>query len=498
MKYFLGTDLGGTVVKSSLFDEGGCEMATAGRRTPLINDEPGQAERDIPEIRRLAFEAISETLSNAGIEPGEIAAVSPTGHGKGVYTLRRDRSPGIGIVSTDTRSAGIGAAMMAEPDYDEAFYAKTFQPLWPGHTAPILAWLKRNRREEYDAIGSIQLAKDLLRYFLTDAIHVEFTDISGTGFWDNTTGTVDQAILDRLGIPEIAGAIPPVVHSHDIVGHVTAEAARATGLAEGTPVAGGLFDVNACSLATGVERPDELTGVVGTWSISAFVTPNYTRAAEHEDRYVIQAHSVPGMYLIHEASPTSAGNLEWFTTNLLPEIPEDRRFDYCNEAAASTPETGVSFFPFLFGSDLSADASGTFLGIRAGTTREDIIRAIYEGVVFQHVRHMSRLLAVTDTPREIKFAGGATRSAVWMQMFADALGIPITVSKAEELGALGAAICAAVGVGAYDTYHDAIAAMTGTRETYHPHPTIGATLREKQRRFEEIVGAMTPVWKHHG
>jgi len=85
-----------------------------------------------------------------------------------------------------------------------------------------------------------------------------------------------------------------------------------------------------------------------------------------------------------------------------------------------------------------------------------------------------------------------------MQMFADALGIPVTVSKAEELGALGAAICAAVGVGAYASYHDAIVAMTGVRETYQPDPTAGAALREKQRRFEELVTAMAPVWKHHG
>ena len=498
MRYFLGVDLGGTVVKASLFDEAGREIASAGRRTPLITDEPGQAERDIPETRRLAYEAISETLRNAAVDPGKIAAVSPTGHGKGVYTLRRDRSPGIGIVSTDTRSGSIGSEMMAEPDYDEVFYAKTFQPLWPGHTVAILAWLKRNRREEYDAIGSIQLAKDLIRFFLTDTIQVEMTDISGTGFWDNTADTVDQAILDRLEIPEIAEAIPPVIHSHDIAGYVTADAARRTGLTEGTPVVGGLFDVNACTLATGVEHANQLTGVVGTWSISAFVTPDFSRASEHADRYVIQAHSMPNMYLVHEASPTSAGNLEWFTANLLPEIPEEQRFAYCNEAVATTPQTSVTFFPYLFGSDIGADASGTFLGLRPGTTREEIIRAVYEGVVFQHVRHMNRLLAVTDRPEEIRFAGGATRSGVWMQMFADALGIPVTVSKAEELGALGAAICAAVGVGAYASYHDAIVAMTGVRETYQPDPTAGAALREKQRRFEELVTAMAPVWKHHG
>lgn len=497
MKNFLGVDLGGTVVKASLFDAKGRELGTAGRRTTLIADEPGQAERDIEETRKLTYEAIRETLQKAGVSGSEVAAVATTGHGKGLYTVKRDGSPGIGIVSTDTRSLAIANSIVAAPDFDELIYARTLQPFWPAHTVPILMWLKKNQPSRYEEIGSVLLAKDVLRYYLTDRVAVEKTDISGTGFWNNADPGVDQEILDRFGLSEIGDAVPDIFESHDIAGSVTERAAEATGLLAGTPVMGGLFDVNACALATGLEREDELAAVVGTWSISEFVTNDISRAVRAGEHYTVQAHSVPGQWMVHEASPTSASNLEWFTANMMPDIPEAERFDYCNKVVAETRKTGVTFFPFLFGDDLGANATGTFWGIRAGTDRGEIIRGIYEGIVFQHARHLNKLLEVAEPPTQIRFAGGATRSAVWMQMFADVLDLTVTVSPASELGALGAAICAAVGVGEYASYGAAMKAMTAVRDSYEPNPERGAPLREKQKKFAEAVEQMASVWRAH-
>ncbi len=495
MMYFLGIDLGGTVVKASLFDEQGREIGSAGRRTPLIAEEPGQAERDTGGIRTLAFESIRETLSGAGVSADQVAAVAPTGHGKGLYTLKKDGSPGLGIVSTDTRSWKIGAEQMSAPDFDRFVYARTLQPYWPAHTAPILAWLKRGHPEQYREIAHVLLAKDLVRYFLTGTIMTERTDISGTGFWNNRESRIDQEILDRLDISDILPAIPPVGYSHDNAGAVTDEAAAATGLRPGTPVLAGLFDVNACALATGLERPDEMTAVVGTWGISAFVASDVSRAIEAPEHFVIQEHCVPGQFLVHEASPTSASNLEWFVETFLQDLPENERFDYCNTVVTGTPDTRVTYFPYLFGDDMGAHASGTFLGMRAGTDRKEVIRAIYEGIVFQHLRHVNKLLPVMQPPERVRFAGGATRSAVWMQLFADTLGLPVTVSPATELGALGASICAAVGIGAFPDYSSAMEAMTSVRDVYEPDPEKGEPLRRKQQQFAELVRQMAPVWK---
>jgi L-xylulokinase len=498
MSYFMGIDLGGTVVKASVFDAEGTELGTSGRRTTLVSDVPGQAERSIEETRRLALEAIREALQASGVDGSKVSAVGTTGHGKGVYTLDKDGNPDLGVVSTDTRSIDVSNRLLSSKDFRQAIYSHILQPLWPAHTATILTWLKETHRATYDRIGTILFAKDVLRYILTGTVATEKTDVSGSGLWNNREDRLDEDVLRRLGIEEMKDAVPEVFESHQVAGKVQAEVAAATGLSAGTPVVGGIFDVNGAALATGLRDPDELAAVVGTWSISEFVSDDVSRVLESDQMYVIQAHCVPGQWMVHEASPTSASNLEWFTQSLLPDIPEKERFDYCNDVVSRTPETGVTFFPFIFGDDLGANATGTMWGLRPGTGREEIIRAIYESIVFQHARHLNRLLEVMETPRRIRFAGGATRSEVWMRMFADVLGIPVAVSPATELGALGAAICAAVGVGEFDGFPAAMEAMTGIRETYEPNEAKGGPLREKQARFDEAVHDMAGIWRAYG
>lgn len=497
MSYFVGVDLGGTVVKASVFDENGAELGTAGRRTRLISDVPGQAERSIEETRVLTLEAVRDAIEISRVDPKSIAAVGTTGHGKGGYFFDVEGSPFLGIVSTDTRSIEVSNRLLAAEDFDRAIYDRILQPLWPAHTATILTWLKESQRETYDNIGTLLFAKDVLRYILTDELATEKTDISGSGLWNNRTGGVDEAVLARLGIEEIRNAVPEVLESQQVAGHVTARVASDTGLLEGTPVVGGLFDVTGAALATGVRESDELAAVVGTWAIAEFVSADVSAVLEADGRHVVQAHCVPGQWMVHEASPTSASNLEWFTQALLPDIPEEERFDYCNDVVSRTAETGVTFFPFIFGDDLGANASGTFWGLRAGTGRDEMIRAVYEGIVFQQARHLNTLLDILPPPKRVRFAGGATRSRIWMQMFADVLELPVTVSPATELGALGAAITAAVGVGAYSDFNAAMDAMTGIRDTYEPDYTHGEPLREKQKRFDAAVHDMVEIWRRY-
>lgn len=497
MSYFLGIDLGGTVVKAAVFDHKGAELGGSGHRTGLAVDAGGKSERDIAEIGRVMVAAIRGALDDARIGGERITGIATTGHGKGAYILNRDGSYGPGIVSTDTRSRVVVQRINADIEGSRARYQRILQPLWPAHTASVLAWLKEGAPEQYGRIGHILLAKDLLRYFLTGEIATEITDISGTGLWNNVSGHVDDETLQMLGIPEIRDAIPPVLGSHERAGSVTGEIARETGLSEGTPVFGGLFDVNACALAAGLADETDVSAVVGTWSISTGVTGDIEPILASSEQYVVGAHCVPGQWMVHEASPTSASNLEWFTGHLLPDVPEADRFSYCNEVVVATTDTGVTFFPYLFGDDLGANGSGTFLGIRPGTDRRELIRAVYEGVAFQHARHLNKLLQIWNRPRRVRFAGGATRSDVWMQMFADVLDLPVTVSPANELGALGAAICAAVGSQAYPDFQSAMKGMTGIRHTFSPDRERSPVLRARQQRFSAAVHDMIPVWKRY-
>ena len=126
----------------------------------------------------------------------------------------------------------------------------------------------------------------------------------------------DKDLLELFGIEQFWEALPPLCLSTDIAGFVTKEAAEACGLKEGTPVIGGMFDINACALALNVTDAENICMIAGTWSINEYPSKNLILDG------TVQMNSIfclPEYYLIEESSPTSAGNNEWFIRQLLPE-----------------------------------------------------------------------------------------------------------------------------------------------------------------------------------
>ena len=123
-----------------------------------------------------------------------------------------------------------------------------------------------------------------------------------------------------------------------------------------------------------------------------------------------------------------------------------------------------------------------------------MMRALFEGVVFCHKMHISRLLPYCDNPSVVRMAGGATRSEVWMQMFADILGIRVEISKAEELGAMGVALCAGVNAGVFDSLQDAAKKWVKIKKVYEPDTEKHAYYEKKYAAYCAIIDAMDPVW----
>ncbi|MBL7043750.1 MAG: carbohydrate kinase, partial [Pirellulaceae bacterium] len=171
-------------------------------------------------------------------------------------------------------------------------------------------------------------------------------------------------------------------------------------------------------------------------------------------------------------------------------------YDLCNQLVADTkPEdAGIVFLPFLYGSNVSLDGKACLIGLDGWQSRGHVLRAIYEGIVFSHNWHLERLLQFRSAPKRIRLSGGAARSEVWVQIFADILQIPIDVPEATELGALGAAIGAAVAVGCYPSYEAACGAMARFARTCEPNPALAGLYAEKYARYKKVLDAMAPIW----
>jgi L-xylulokinase len=134
------------------------------------------------------------------------------------------------------------------------------------------------------------------------------------------------------------------------------------------------------------------------------------------------------------------------------------------------------------------------LGLDGWQTRSHVLRAIYEGIVFSHRWHMERLLRFRGAPARIRLSGGAARSDVWVQMFADILQTPVEVPAGTELGALGAAIAAAVAARCYPTFQSACAAMVRVSRTSQPNHALADVYQAKYARYRKVLDALAPLW----
>jgi len=496
--HLLGIDNGGTVAKAAVFTCDGRQVAVAARKTQSLTPAAGWVEFDADGLWQATAAAVRSAIEMSGVASEEIAAVACTGHGNGLYLVdAAGKAARHGIFSADTRARTYVERWCAA-GIDRTVRSKTMQSLWPGQPNALLAWLTDHEPDVCACTRWCLMCKDYIRLRLTGEAFAEQTDMSGTSLLNVATGQYDAALLDAFGIGAWRDKLPPVRLSSEVCGRVTPAAAAATGLTPGTPVAGGLFDIDACALSSGILDERQLAMTFGTWGINQYVS----RTPVVDKIFMTSRYCVPDNFLMLEGSATSAGNLEWFLARLFGdgnESPHGNRRDLYTEvnawvAETAVAESGLVFLPFLYGSSVGADASGTLVGLSSRHDRRHIARAVYEGVVFGHRLHLERLLAMRSMPETIRASGGAARSDVWMQMAADVFQCPVEVPDGDELGALGAAMCAAVATGLHADYPAACAAMTRCSRCFRPQADAVPVYAEKYQRFTTLLGALEPAW----
>ena len=500
MKYLMGIDNGGTFSKAAIFDENGQQISVASVPTVTITPKPGYTERDMEELWLVNAQAIRKAIEKSGINPTDIAGVSFSGHGKGLYLVGKDGKPSYnGIISTDAR-AWAYVKRWKEDGTAKEVYKKTYQDILACQPVSLLAWLKDNCPEVIENTKYVFAVKDYVRYRMTGEAYAEMSDFSGGNLVNLTTGEYDRELMELFGIGEVYDMLPPLKNAADICGYVTKTASEMTGLPEGTPVSAGMFDVNACGIASGLSDGEKMCMIAGTWSINEFI------AKEPVLNGTVALNSmfcIPGYYLVEESSPTSAGNMEWFIRNLMNFEKEGAKanggsvYDITNEWVASIePEdNNIIFLPFLNGSNEDALAKGTFIGLTAYHSKKHMLRAVYEGIVFSHLTHVNKLLRNREVPESIRLSGGAANSDVWVQIFADTLQIPIDVIEDKELGAQGAAIAAGIAAGIYKDYNEGIEKTVKITKTVQPRPEYKEIYEKKYQTYRRVIEGLSGVWE---
>lgn len=477
MNYYLGIDCGGTFIKAALFDENGKMHACELENVTVISEQSGYAERDMGELWQVCAEVIRRTLKSSKIRPHFIRSVGISAQGKGAFLLDKYRRPlGRAILSSDQRALDIVKRWQAE-GLDKKVYPLSRQNLWTGHPVSVLRWIKENDPVRYERIGCLLMSHDYLRFRLTGELYCEESNISESNLYNITTGQYDPQLARLFGIEEITDKLPPVIKANQIAGYVTEQAAQTCGLAMGTPVVGGVFDVTAMTLCLTDNQPYKLNVMLGTWSIVTGISDEIDKKQVlrfAHGRYVDQ-----DKFLIQEASPTSAGNLEWFVKQW------NLDYNQINRMVAALPpaKSAVIFLPFLYGTNAKPGMTAGFYGMQAHHTRAHLLQAVYEGVLFSLMTHLERMCQRFPQVQTLRVAGGPTKSSVWLQMLADLSGKTLEVPEVEEIGCLGAALMAAEGVS--DDSH--ALKKHQTLRVIQPNPANFDAYQNKYRQYQKLV-----------
>ncbi|MCG8357840.1 MAG: carbohydrate kinase [Kiloniellales bacterium] len=484
----LSLDAGGTAVKAAVFSRDG-ELTCLREADVRTDHRPnGWVERD-PETFWGSAAAALKDITQKDVDPQRIAAVCCTGFGNGAFLVDQNgRGVRPGIVSVDHRAQGIVEELESDGRH-AGIEAIGGQRLWGGQTATQLVWLSREEPDSCARSRWVLLCKDFVRMRLTGRAATDLSDASGGGLLNYRTAAYDPALFALLGVLAFTERLPPLLRSTAVAGKVSAEASAETGLLEGTPVATGMMDVGACVLGSGVFSDDVLTMIAGTWAIIGLQS---AEPVNGRPPVLQMIHDDRRCFLTADGSPTSAANLNWYASQALPGDLSYDRINALVQDSDPAKQPRCYFLPYVNG---PAPRRGCFLGLTSSDDQATMLRAIYEAVAFRH-RHHAETVKKFFPDREIKairLSGGASRSLVWPQVFADVNQIRVEVVDGQEIGALGAAICAAVAAGFHDDLESAASAMCRVSSVFEPDSTTKDLYEQRYAEFMRLDEAMSAV-----
>lgn len=493
--FILGIDNGGSVSKTALYSTEGKLIAQASESVPSVISSPGWSERDMNGLWTANVNAISRVIQGSGVHAKDIIGVTVTGHGNGLYMIDADGRPvRNGIVSNDFRTKSIVADWKRVGNYRTFCRDQVMQPLLTGGPIPLMYWLWHNEPENVKKTKYVLFIKDYIRFKLTGLATLEFTDTSTTDLLDMQSKIINVQAFQNMGVGPWEEKIPQIIGSDDIGGEVTPGAAAETGLAPGTPVYGGTADMNASLIGAGGFHDYQLTMVTGTWSINGFFSTKLLSGGDLDliETGTIAAYApIPGRYLIVDASPTSAANLEWFVRSVLRQLPgmtdmnAQEIYEFCEHLAFAEgiSSAGTKYLPFIYGSGLHPDCLAGWTGLSNVDGIAQLLRSLYEGVAFATREHVERLNGYAKLGKTARLTGGVANSQCWVQVFADALGIPIETVDVKETGILGVIMVALTGLGYFKDLAEATDAMVPRCQTIEPNTGTRAVYEAKYHEW---------------
>ncbi len=463
MSYLMGIDVSTTGVKALLINESGDVVGTATAELSLSTPQPLWSEQDPADWWNGAVDSIRQVLSDTAVKGDQVAAIGLTGQMHGLTLL--DEAGAVlrpAILWNDQRTGAqcdeirqrLGKGRLVQITGNDAL---------TGFTAPKILWVRENEPELFARAEHILLPKDYVRFKLIGDYATDRAGAAGTLLVDVKTRDWSAEVLEALEIP--AEWLPPTHEGPEVTGHVSDEAAQATGLKAGTSVVGGGGDQAAQAVGVGAVQPGIVALTLGTSGV-VFASTDQP-FIEPEGRLHAFCHAVPGRWHLMGVMLSAAGSLRWYRDTLAPGTD----YDTLLAPAADVPpgSEGLLFLPYLTGERTPYPdplARGGFVGLTVRHAQPHLTRAVLEGVAFG-LRDSFELIKGTGLAQitQVRVSGGGARSLLWRQILADVLDVELVTVNTTEGAAYGTALLAGVGGGVWpdaDTACQATVKQTGS------------------------------------
>ncbi len=486
----LGIDIGTQSTRAALLTPDGQAVATAGRAQEMETPQAGWAEQDPDMWWSNAIACIREVMDKASASAHEIAAVGAGGQMHGTVPIGAEGELLSHNVQLwcDKRSAAEVDEFKLAPSAEQCIRLAGNPPVanWVGFK---IKWLKQNAPDIYARTAKLVMPKDFINFRLTGVIGTDYSEASGFYLMEAATRRWSDELIDQLGLDR--DKLPEIYHAADVIGSVSAEAAAATGLTEGTPVVAGGGDMMCMLLAAGLTRPGAASDITGTSGILSVFTDSPV-----VDNRLMNLHHVTDGWVPFGITDTGGVCLKWFKDNYCQsEIAEAEQleigvYDLLGERASKTPpgSEGLLFFPYLLGERTLGTpyARAVFFGLTPRHNKATMVRAIMEGVTFELKQTLDIVAQAGHPVNVIYHSGGGAYSDLWSQIKADIYQKPVVTFENMEGGLLGAAILAGSGAGIYENEVEGAQRCLRPKQKFEPNTALAERYEYLYRLFQEL------------
>lgn len=488
----LGVDIGTSLTKATLFDADGGLLASAEHPTRLEHSRGGHVEQDCEDVVASVADVIREVTAalDRGAPPPRLLAI--TGQGDGCWLVDSD---GAGVRPAISWMDGRAGSIVTRWDADGvtgSAYRVNGNAMFPGALAPLLSWLDEHEPASLDRAVSAQSCTGMVVHRLTGRSAIDPSEASMP--FGDPAGGYSSTVLDLYGLGHRAGLLPEVVTPIPLA-RLDDRGAELTGLPVGTPVSGGPFDLPACAIGAGVRELGDGVLTIGTTLACQVLVDRVQTDGEVAGMHLATPAGADGAggaragerWLRALAAMVGTASLDWVLDLL------GLAHDTIGDALRATEPgaAGVEMLPYLAPSGerapfVDARARGQLTGLSMTTRRDEVVRAVCEGIAFA----ARDCFAGAELTGRLFVCGGGTRSPEWLQVFADVLGRPLHLARAAGIGARGAVLSHLAAAGEKPD----LDGWTATAEVVEPDPSVAARYDDLFDRYRAHRRAAQPLW----